>query len=181
VSYVIGKRGKNAKKSRSGQLDLDGHGDEQMMGLTSSHTCICATYTGKQPAESRGNGTLRPTGHDGRHIPKWLSSYLFREVKNAFIAKWLSTTLSQKSIRWPWGPNDPTRMCNICSSPEYVAGGWKIQYPLSFRLKGTLVIGRLNLMSRSEFEPTVRIDICVCTMFPVNFSAKCKMLLLQNG
>jgi hypothetical protein len=56
------------KKSRSGQLDLDGHGDEKMMGLTSPHTCICATYTSKQPVESRGNGTfLRPTGHDGHH------------------------------------------------------------------------------------------------------------------
>ena len=31
---------------------------------------------------------------------------------------------------------------------------------LSVRLKGTLAIGRLNLMPRPGLEPTVRIDIC---------------------
>jgi hypothetical protein len=42
---------------------------------------------------------------------------------------------------------------------EYAAGGWKIQYPLSVRLKGTEAIGRFNLIPRPGFEPTVRIDI----------------------
>ncbi len=45
--------------------------------------------------------------------------------------------------------------------PEHAVGGWKIQYPLSVRLKGTMSIGRLNLMPRPGIEPTVRIDICI--------------------
>ncbi len=58
------------------------------------------------------------------------------------------------------------RMCNICSSPKYVVGGWKIQYPLSVNLKGTMGSGRFNLIrcERSGLEPTVRIDICERTI-----------------
>jgi hypothetical protein len=39
------------------------------------------------------------------------------------------------------------RMHNICSSPKYAAAGWKIQYALSVRLKGTMTNGRFNLTS----------------------------------
>jgi hypothetical protein len=48
-------------------------------------------------------------------------------------------------------------MRNICSSPKYVAGGWN---PVPVRLKGTMAIGRFNLIPRTGLEPTVRIDIC---------------------
>jgi hypothetical protein len=51
-------------------------------------------------------------------------------------------------------------MRNICSSPKYAVGGWKIQFPLSVRLKGTVAIGRFSLIPRTGLEPTVRIDIC---------------------
>jgi hypothetical protein len=51
-------------------------------------------------------------------------------------------------------------MRNICSSPKYAAGGFKIQYQLSVRLKGTLAIGSFNLISQPGIEPTVRIDNC---------------------
>ena len=60
-------------------------------------------------------------------------------------------------------------MRNICSSPNYVDGGWKIQ--LSVRLKGTMAIGRLNLIPRSGLEPTVRFDICESAPF-TNFAIK---------
>jgi hypothetical protein len=52
------------------------------------------------------------------------------------------------------------RMYNICSSPKYAAGDWKIQFHLSVCLKGTMSIGRFNLIPRSGLEPTVSIDIC---------------------
>ena len=53
-------------------------------------------------------------------------------------------------------------MRNICSSPKYAAGGWN---PVSVRLKGTMAIGRFNLIPRSGLEPTVRIDICESAVF----------------
>jgi hypothetical protein len=46
-------------------------------------------------------------------------------------------------VEWP-----RQRMLNIFSSPEYVSGGWKIQYRLSVRLKGNMTIGRFNLIPR---------------------------------
>jgi hypothetical protein len=61
-------------------------------------------------------------------------------------------------------------MRNICSSPEYAAGGWKILYPLSVRLKGTMTNGRFNLIPRSGLEPTVRIAFI---QLIVPQSAKC--------
>ena len=56
-------------------------------------------------------------------------------------------------------------MRNICSSPNYVSGRLKIQ--LSVSLKGTMAIGRFNLMPRSGLEPTVRFDICESAPFTV--------------
>ena len=53
-----------------------------------------------------------------------------------------------------------SRMHNSCSSPKYAAGGWKMQYVLSVRFKGTMTNGRINLIPRPGLEPTVRIDIC---------------------
>ncbi len=43
-----------------------------------------------------------------------------------------------------------------------MVGDWKIQYPLSLRLKGTMTSGRFNLIphERSGLEPTVTSDIC---------------------
>ena len=60
-------------------------------------------------------------------------------------------------------------MRNICSSPNYAAGGWEIQ--LSVCLNGTMAIGRFKLMPWPGLEPTVRIDICEDTVF-TNFAIK---------
>ncbi len=61
---------------------------------------------------------------------------LFREVQNAFITQWLSTVLSQKSIRWPWGPNDPGLGCATSarlSNMRPVAGKSSILCPFASR------------------------------------------------
>ena len=63
-------------------------------------------------------------------------------------------------------------MSNICSSPNYASGDWKIQ--LSVCLKGT------NLMPRSGLEPTVRIDICEDVVF-TNFVIKAIYELRNNN
>jgi hypothetical protein len=64
-------------------------------------------------------------------------------------------------------------MRNICSSPKYEAGGWKIQNPLSVRLKGTMTIGRLipypgqdsNPRSELTFVRTLRLTILLLKHF----------------
>ena len=53
----------------------------------------------------------------------------------------------------------------------FTTGGWKFQYPLSVLLKGTMTIGRFNLMPRPGLGPTVRIDICEDDVF-TNFVIK---------
>ena len=55
---------------------------------------------------------------------------------------------------------DPDLGCATSPSPRTCVRWLEIQYHLSLRLKGTMTIGRLNLMTRSGLEPTVRIDIC---------------------
>jgi hypothetical protein len=77
-------------------------------------------------------------------------------VKHCVLTKINSVTVGTERPR--------PRMRNICSSPKYAAGGWKIQFPLSVRLKGTMTIGRFNLIPRSGLETTVRIDICESTV-----------------
>ena len=70
-------------------------------------------------------------------------------VKHCALTKINSVTVGTERPR--------PRMRNICSSPKYAAGGWN---PVSVRLKGTMAIGRFNLIPRPGLEPTVRIDIC---------------------
>jgi hypothetical protein len=73
-------------------------------------------------------------------------------VKHCALTKINSVTVGTERPR--------PRMRNICSSPKYAAGGWKIQFSLSVRLKGTMEIGRFNLIPRSGLEHTISIDIC---------------------
>ena len=83
---------------------------------------------------------------------------LFRKVQNAFVAKLVKHCALIKINSVTVGTEWPRpRMRNICSSPKYAAGGWN---PVSVRLKGTMAIGRFNLIPRPGLEPTVRIDIC---------------------
>jgi hypothetical protein len=79
------------------------------------------------------------------------------------------------------GPNDPGLRSALPSRlPEHAAGGWKIQYPLSVRLKGTMAIGSFNLMPRSGLEPTVRIDICESAAF-TKFATKAIYAMRNNN
>ena len=68
-------------------------------------------------------------------------------------------------------------MRNICSSPKYAADGWN---PVSVRLKGTMAIGRFNLIPRSGLEPTVRIDICESAVLN-HFAIKAFCTLRNNN
>ena len=79
---------------------------------------------------------------------------------NCFYNTIGETPLSHKNQFGDRGPNDPGLGCATSARlPEYAAGGWKIQYPLSVLLKGTMANGRFSLINRPGFEPTVRIDI----------------------
>ncbi len=92
---------------------------------------------------------------------RYFSSHVHTTGQLTNTRRWLSTVLSQKSIRWPRGPNDPDLGC-ATSARLPNCGRW-MENPVSFLsvcFKGTLAIGRLNLMPRSGLEPTVRIDIC---------------------
>ncbi len=51
---------------------------------------------------------------------------------------------------------------------------------LSVHLKGTMTIGRFNLMPRSGLEPTVRFDICEDTVF-TNFAIKAIYAMRKNN
>jgi hypothetical protein len=63
---------------------------------------------------------------------------------------------------------------NDCSSPRYVAGGWKIHYPLSVRLKGTMANGRFNLIPRPYSK--LRSEVTFVKR-SAGSSSKCKMLV----
>ncbi len=68
-----------------------------------------------------------------------------------FIANWLSTTLSQKSIHPGLGCATSARLPNM----RPMTGKSIAFCPCT----STLAIGRLNLMPQPGLEPTVRIDI----------------------
>jgi hypothetical protein len=78
-------------------------------------------------------------------------------VKHCALTKINSVTVRTELPR--------SRMSNICSSPEYAVSVWKIQYPLSVYLKGTMTNGRFRLIPRTGLEPTVRMDICESSVF----------------
>jgi hypothetical protein len=98
-----------------------------------------------------------------QYSKRTLSSVVVRAQRfTNFAIKAIYKRYALTKINWVTvGTERPRpRMRNICSSPKYAAGGWKIQFPLSVRLKGTMAIGRFNLIPRPGLEPTVRIDIC---------------------
>jgi hypothetical protein len=76
--------------------------------------------------------------------------------------KWLSTELSQKSIRWPWEPNDPGLGCGSSAclpNMRPVPGHPVTNSPcVSRELFGSREVW--DSLPRPRFEPTVRIDIC---------------------
>ena len=77
------------------------------------------------------------------------------------MTKLVNTTLSQNQIGDRGGPNDPkwprSRIRNILIVSQICVRWLVLQ--LSVSLKGTMTIGRFNLIPRSGLEPTVRFDI----------------------
>ena len=63
-------------------------------------------------------------------------------------------------------------VCQICIR-------WLV-IQLSVRLKGTIAIGRFNLMPRTGLEPTVRFDICEDAAF-TNFAIKAIYAMRNNN
>jgi hypothetical protein len=98
------------------------------------------------------------------------ANYEIRNNNWGALTKIKSVTVGGRMTR-----NDPGLGCaTSCSSPKYVAGGWYLQ--LSVCLKGTMAIGRFDLMPRSGLEPTVRFDICesaAFTNFAINQITQC--------
>ena len=59
-----------------------------------------------------------------------------------------------------------------------ICGQW-LEIQLSVRLKGTMAIGRFNLMPRPGLEPTVRFDICENAAF-TNFAINAIYAMRNN-
>jgi hypothetical protein len=87
-------------------------------------------------------------------VPLSAKCFYSKMVKHCALTKINSVTVGTE---WP-----RPRKRNICSSPKCAAGGWKLQYSLSVRLKGIMSSRRFNLIphERPGLEPTVRIDFC---------------------